>query len=68
MELQNKNLRILAEEVNQLVAAVVEKILKRDETTDSLLQKRLNLEIKEDIEVVIFCIEIMKGISLKNIK
>lgn len=68
MELQNKNLRILAEEVNQLVAAVAEKILKRDETTDSLLQKRLNLEIKEDIEVVIFCIEIMKGISLKNIK
>ncbi|MGM0653015.1 MAG: hypothetical protein ACQES4_09595 [Bacillota bacterium] len=68
MELQNKNLRILAEEVNQLVAAVAEKILKRDETTDSLFQKRLNLEIKEDIEVVIFCIEIMKEISLKNIK
>ncbi len=68
MELQNKNLRILTGEVNQLIAAVAEKIHKRDKTTDSLLQKRLNLEIKEDIEVVIFCIEIMKDISLKNIE
>jgi len=63
MENQHENLDILAEVVEQYVAEMAEKIHKRGKAADNMVRRRINLEIEEDWERIILCIEAMSIIA-----
>ncbi len=66
MEPPDNNLESLAEVVNSFIAEVIKKNNKKNNTTDRAAREKLDREIKEDLERINLCIEVMSIIALNN--